>query len=117
MEQPDMTRKPRVYLVNNKNLDMSGATCYGELVVLFDRLPPNLFQVSTIAYHIKQKLADAESSDYIVVGGNSLLQLITFGIFYDRFGLVNLLLYDVRANTYQPRVLFRHMLITGGKNV
>ena len=110
-------RKPRVYLVNNKNLDMSGAQVYGDLVVLFDRLPPTLFQVSTIAYQLKQKLVDAESSDYLVVGGNSLLQLITFGILYEKHGFVNLLLYDVRSNTYEPRVLPRHQLSTGGRNV
>lgn len=110
-------RKPRVYLTNNKGLDMSSAAVYGDIVTLFDKTPPNLFATSTIAYTIKQKLADAEPSDYVIVGGNSLLCLITFGILYEKHGFVNLLLYDIRNNTYEPRVLPRHQLSTGGKNV
>lgn len=106
-------RKPKVYLVNNKDFNMEGAKVYGDLEVLYPNQPNDVFTTSKHAYNIKQKLKDMESSDYLVVGGNIILVLITFGIIYEKFGFVNLLLFDTRTLTYTARVLPKHQMQGG----
>lgn len=108
-------RKPRVYLVNNRDFDMEGAKVFGELVVLYEGQPNDVFSTSKHAYTIKNKLKDMESSDYLIAAGNMILVLISFGIIYEKFGFVNLLLYDVRSSQYTARVLPRHQLQQGDK--
>lgn len=109
-------RKPRCYTVNTKPLDMSAATVYGDIVQLYENGPVNYHNPGAMAHHLKIKLKDAISSDYLICSGNVLLNIIAFSILYEQHGLVNLLLYDIRTSTYTPRVLFRHQL-EGGKNV
>ncbi len=108
-------RKPKVYLVNNRDFDMEGARVYGDLVLLYDGQPNDVFSTSKHAFAIKQKLEDMQSSDYLIVAGNMILVLIAFGIIYEKFGFVNLLLYDVRSSQYTARVLPKHQL-QGGKD-
>jgi hypothetical protein len=105
-----MERKPRAYLVNNKGFDMTGAQVYGDLCILYDSQPQDVFSTSKHAFTIKQRLADMQSSDYLVVGGNMILVLLAFGVIYERFGYVNLLLFDVRTQEYTPRVVPKHQL-------
>lgn len=108
-----MERRPRVYLVNNKDFDMSGALVYGDLTLLYDGQPQDIFSTSKHAFAIKQKLVDMKSSDYLIVGGNMILVLIAFGIIYEKFGFVNLLLFDVRSMQYTARVIPKHQLQGG----
>lgn len=105
-----MQRKPRVYLLNNKDFDMSGAVVYGDMHILYEGQPQDVFSTSKHAYTIKQRLSDMESSDYLIVAGNMILVLIAFGIIYEKFGFVNLLLFDVRTSQYTARVLPKHQL-------
>lgn len=93
---------------------MDGARVYGDLLVLYESQPQDVFSTSKHAFSIKQKLEDMDASDYLIVGGNMILVLIAFGIIYEKFGFVNLLLYDVRTSNYTARVLPRHQL-QGGK--
>ena len=94
---------------------MSGAVVYGDLVTVYEGQPSDIFSTSKHAFNIKQKLADMESSDYLIVGGNMILVLIAFGIIYEKFAFVNLLLFDVRTGTYTARVLPRHQLQGGAQ--
>jgi len=103
-------RKPKVYLVNNRDFDMKGAAVYGDVCLLYDTQPKDVFSTSRHAFAIKQKLEDMQSSDFLVVAGNMILVLIAFGIIYEKFGFVNLLLYDVRTSQYTARVLPKHQL-------
>jgi hypothetical protein len=106
-------RKPIVYLPNNnKGLDTSAASVYGDIVTLYPNQTPNVFQTASQAFHLRNLLKDAVSSDYLMVGGNALLLLLVFGILYERFGFVNVLLYDMKNNEYHPRVIPRHQLQT-----
>lgn len=111
-----MERRPKVYLVNNKDFLLQSAEVYGDIVVLYQGQPQDVFSTSKHAFMIKQKLANMESSDYLICGGNMILVLISFGIIYEKFGFCNLLLFDVRTSTYTPRVIPRHQL-QGEKNV
>lgn len=110
-----MERKPRVYLINNKEYDLSGAVIHGDLVLLYDDHPKDVFFTSKHAFYLKGKLEDMQSSDYLICAGNMIMLLIAFGIIYEKFGFVNLLLFDVRTSQYTARVIPRHQL-QGGKN-
>lgn len=102
--------KPKVYLVNSRDFDMSGANVYGDVKVLYENQPKDIFMTSKHAFTLKQKLEHMSPSDYLVVGGNMILVLIAFGIIYEKFGFVNLLLFDVRTMQYTPRVVPKHQL-------
>jgi hypothetical protein len=104
-------RKPRCYVVENKKgHDLTGAALFGDVVVLYTGQPSDIFMVSKHMHTIKKLLADAENSDYLVCSGNLVLMLLTFGILLEKFGSVNLLLFDVRAMQYVPRVVAKHQL-------
>lgn len=93
-------RKPRCYLVNNRDFDTKSAEAYGDVVTLYDGQPSDIFSTSKHAFAIKNKLKEADSSDYLIVAGNMVLVLVTFGVLYEKFGFVNVLLYDVRSTQY-----------------
>lgn len=104
-------RKPRCYVIYSKSsLDMSSAAIYGDLVPIYPEPPRSFFNTSMHANYIKKILAGAGSSDYLMMTGNVTLVAIAFGVLYEKFGYVNVLLYDIRNNVYQPRVIPRHQL-------
>lgn len=106
-------RKPRCYLINDKKFDMTSAKVYGDLVVLYPEQPRDVFSTSRRAFEIKEKLSDMESSDYLVCAGNMILVLIAFGVIYEKFSFVNLLIFDIINLTYTARVIPRHQLKGG----
>ncbi len=104
-------RKPRCYAIYVKSsLDMSSAGIYGDLVPIYPEPPRSFFNTSLHANYIKKVLKDAGSSDYLIMSGNVTLVAIAFAVLYERFGYVNVLLYDIRNNLYQPRVIPKHQL-------
>lgn len=109
-----MQRKPRVFLLTNKDFNLDSAKVYGDLQVLYETQPHDIFSTSKHAFNIKQKLHDMNSSDYLIVGGNIILVLIAFGVIYEKYGFVNLLLFDVKSQSYTARVLPKHQLQGGG---
>lgn len=103
-------RKPRCYLINNRDFDMQGAAVYGDVITLYEGQPQDVFSTSKHIFTIKKKLDGMQSSDYLVIAGNMILVLIAFGIIYEAFGFVNVLLFDVRTSIYTARVIARHQL-------
>lgn len=106
-------RKPRCYIVNDKKYDTSQAEVYGDVIVLYQERPRDVFSTSRRAFEMKEKLRGMESSDYLVCAGNMILVLLAFGIIYEKFGFVNLLLFDVINSTYTARVVPKHQLQGG----
>lgn len=104
-------RKPRCYLINNRDFNVTGAETYGEVVTLYDGQPHDVFSTSKHAFNIKNKLSDMESSDYLIIAGNMILVLIAFGVILKKFNYVNVLLFDVRQSTYTARVIPDHQLV------
>jgi hypothetical protein len=100
-----MERKPRCYVPNNKGYDLSPLAVYGDTVFLYENQASDIFMTSKHAHYIKDKLKDMESSDYLVCVGNIILNMLAFGVIMEKFGFVNMLLYDVRTMTYTPRVI------------
>ena len=109
-------RRPKVWCVNNKEFDLSSAEVYGDVDIIYPDRPKNVFSTSTHAFHLKEALKDAQSSDYLLATGNLVLVLLAFGILYERFSYVNLLLYDLRSQEYVPRVVPRHQMQSNRKD-
>lgn len=108
-------RKPRCYVVNDKQYDLSKAGVYGDVVILYDSRPRDVFSTSRHIFQLKEKLKDMDSSDYLVCVGNMILVLLAFGVIYEKFNFVNLLLFDVTTSTYTARVIPAHQLQGGEK--
>ena len=67
-------RKPRCYIVENKKRhDLSSATVYGDVIILYETQPSDVFMLSKHTYTIKKMLEDAEQSDYLIISGNMIL--------------------------------------------
>ena len=106
---------PKVYITNTKSFDMSPAKKYGELVVMYDGSPHDIFMLSKHIHIIKTKLAEMDKSDYLLLSGNLILNMLAGAIVLEKFGYINLLLYDVRNMKYETRVIHTHQL-KGGEN-
>lgn len=106
-------RKPKVYLINDKAFDMSSAKVYGDLDILYPEQPKDVFSTSRRAFEIKNKLKDMISSDYLICAGNMILVLLAFGIIYEKFGFVNILIFDIKKSEYTARVVPKHQLQGG----
>jgi hypothetical protein len=106
---------PKVYVVNNKSFDLAPAKMYGDVEVLYEGTPNDIFMTSKHVHIIKQKLLAMESSDYLLLVGNLVVNALAFAITMERFGFVNILLYNIKDNRYEPRVIHRHQL-KGGEN-
>jgi hypothetical protein len=105
-----------VYVVHNKGFDLTPAKKFGDIVVLCDGSPPDIFMITRHAHLIKQKLKNMKAEDYLACTGNLILNILAFGIVLETFGYVNVLLYDVKTEQYVPRLVAKHQLILGGQN-
>jgi hypothetical protein len=99
---------PTVFTVQNKGYDLRPAEVYGRVDVLFDGPVSEFFNVTGLTHIIKRKLESATKDDYLILVGNVLANSITMTIWMQRFGYVNLLLFDAKTSTYVPRLLATH---------
>ena len=99
---------PQVFAVQNKGYDMRPAEVYGTVHILFDGPVSDFFNTTGLAHTIKKKLELATKDDYLVLVGNVLANSIVMTVWMQRFGYVNLLLFDARTSTYVPRLLAAH---------
>ena len=110
-----MERKPRCYFAGSSQmLDTSKANLFGDVFNLFEdeASSKNIYATSAQAYHIKKRLSDAISSDYLIIGGRTASILIAFAILYEKFGFVNILLFSSKdGGEYIPRCIPKHQLI------
>jgi hypothetical protein len=104
----------KVYVVHQRDFDLSKAKTYGELVVMFEGSIDNIFNLTHLAYLVKSKLKDMHSNDYLVLSGNMVLNVLAVATALQNFGLVNVLLYDIKRAEYVPRLLAKHHLDMGG---
>jgi len=105
-----MDHKPRCFVTNNKGYDLTALASYGDVVLLYEGQAADIFMTSKHAHYIKDKLKDMQSGDFLVCVGNMILNMLAFGVVMEKFGFVNLLLFDVRTMTYTPRMIPRWQL-------
>lgn len=103
-------QRPKVFVVSNKDYNLDPAKIYGDVTILYDEQPRDVFMTSRHAFILKQRLAQSGSSDFLAIAGNMILLCLAFGILMERHGFVNLLLFDLRTMTYVPRVVAKHQI-------
>lgn len=103
---------PNVYVVHLKDFDVSRATSYGTLVPMFCG-KVNIFNVTSLAFQIKEKMKDFKGSDYLLLTGNLVLNALAVAIAIQNFKTVNLLVFDIKRNEYLPRTLADYHLDMG----
>lgn len=99
-----------VYVVHNNYLNLEPAKIFGELTIIYNGTPPDVYNISRHVGHIKAALKDMKSSDFICCTGTIVLNLLVAGIVMEKFGFINILLYDIRSGVYKPRVIGKHQM-------
>jgi hypothetical protein len=100
----------KVFVVHQKNRDALNAGTFGELRVIFREQVPDIFNVSRVAHLVKDALKDMDQDDYLLLGGNVLANVLAVLHGLDRFGTLNILMFDAKNNYYVPRTIAKHYI-------
>jgi len=65
----------------------------------------NIFNTESQIRHIKQVLKNMNSNDYLLLAGNATVSSICTALVFEKFGIVNLLIWDARKSGYVERTL------------
>jgi hypothetical protein len=104
-------RTPLVFITNLGAHDYEPAKKYGELRFL-TRGKIRRYSTSTIYREFIEGMADAESTDHLLVSSLSILNSIASAILSRRFGIINFLLYS--DGRYISRSVNIDALLTNG---
>jgi len=65
----------------------------------------NIFSTDRLSYDIENKIKETNPSDkdYLLLGGNNVINTIAALIFYENVGKVNFLIYDAKNKEYVKR--------------
>jgi molybdopterin-guanine dinucleotide biosynthesis protein len=95
----------RVFVINDAGHDTTAAASFGEIKVLTtNRI--NVFSTDRMVAELKVKLKDFDpQTDYILLSGAIILNLLVLRILIDRFGKksINTLLYNFNLSKYVVR--------------
>jgi hypothetical protein len=105
----------RVFVVHDKGHDLTDARRFGELKIILDG-KVNPFDMTSRLTDIRDGLKEAGPEDYILLSGYALLNVMAAGILMERFGQLNILLFDGLERNYRLRTLTKTQL-TGGNHV
>lgn len=92
--------KRRVYIPHIGYHEYDAAVRFGELVDLL-RGRIALENSDRLEGRLQDLLADAEEDDYILISGNTLANVLATGYMAQRFGKVNLLVWDPMIRDYR----------------
>ena len=99
-----MERQRKVWIVNSSGHDFSAAETYGELIPLTVG-KVNIFNVERLLNELKGDLGSHQKGDWVLLSGNTILNILTFSIVLAKHGEVNILIYDAIRKEYVPREL------------
>lgn len=94
----------KVFITNKGSHDFSGASKFGEPVFLTDG-EISKFNTSKMYRTLSPLLSNARESDYLLPTSMSVLSIIAAGFFIQRFGKVNILVYEAARNRYICRTI------------
>jgi hypothetical protein len=87
----------RVFIVNDGGHDYSDAARYGETVILSEGLI-NKFSLTKMLRQFTAAMSGSKPSDYILISGPSVMNIIACSLFVSKHGKLNLLLWRTEAN-------------------
>lgn len=88
----------------NTGHDYSMAEKRGTLTYLYEG-KVNVFASDKLGRELEDKLADSNTSDYMILSGNQLAAAMAFHIMMKKNGLVNVLLYSFKNQEYEVRTI------------
>lgn len=102
---PDFESLPKriVWVVNNKEHDLSKATRFGEMLPLFNG-NVNILAVDNNLKHLRKKLELSGPEDYLLVCGSIPANMLAACVMMWLHGKVNLLMFDQRDKEYKVRI-------------
>ena len=94
----------KVWIVNSSGHNFDAAKTYGELIPLsVGRV--NVFNVERLLREFKGSLKNSSRNDWVLLSGNTVLNVLAVSIVLAKHGEVKLLIYDVIKKEYVPREL------------
>jgi len=96
----------RVFIIGPGNHVYDAALKFGERVDVLDS-KANPFDTDELTATVVHKLRDLgfHEDDFIVLGGNAVLNVLAVGILVEQFGFINLLVYGAKHQDYTPRTV------------
>lgn len=63
----------------------------------------NIFATDRLRYELEQKMKNIQPDDYLLLGGNTVINSIAAIIMYEKTGIVNFFIYDAKTKEYVKR--------------
>ena len=104
-----METKNTVYVVNDSGHIMDNAKKFGNFKVL-SKGNVNIFRTNDITADFKGKLKDIQPTDFILLSGSSILNVLATSIALTKNSKVGVLLYNLNSGEYVPRIIETPML-------
>ena len=105
----------RVYIVNHSGQDMSSAERFGDLIYLTEGKYINIFSTDSLLNEIMPKLEDIEETDFLLLSGHAVLNVLAAMLVAFKYGRVNVLIFDAKTRDYQPQTITENQLSLGDK--
>lgn len=93
---------PSVYVLNDMTHDYSTAERHGELVYVTEGRFP-IFKTDTLINKLKEELKDFADEDFLLISGPSLLAIYSVPMLLKRLGVIKLLVFDAKQQSYVVR--------------
>lgn len=103
---------PNVYIPNRSGHDFSGAKNFGDLVFVTDGRIEK-FRINNMYRIVVEKLEGSHPDDFIMATGLTQINVVLASVFAFKHGRLNLLIYDVKTDTYVPRKIVLSNLLKG----
>ena len=102
--------RARVWAINPRDhMDFTDAGRFGDVRIAFDGRH-SAFQTTMMQAQVLEWLEGTAPSDYLILGGNSMLNALAFAAWVARHGVALVLIYGRQSAAYEPREITRASL-------
>ena len=99
----------KVFIINSSGHDFSKAEAFGELVTM-TRGTINKYSITSMARMFQPFVDESSPNDYLLQSGPVVLNMIAAGMFAQKHGILNLLLWKAEADG-QDRYVKRRLRV------
>ncbi|MDI6840470.1 MAG: hypothetical protein QMD71_06465 [bacterium] len=93
----------KVWIVNSSGHNFDAAKEFGEEMIPLTAGKVNIFNVERLIHEFKGKMVNHQKDDWILLSGNTVLNVLAVTVALAKHREVKLLLYDVIRKEYVPR--------------
>ena len=95
-----------VFITNYVDFDLDDAWKFIEKkgsIIPITKGRINIFNIDNLVRKIKEKLVEITEDDWVIISGNPVVSSLVCSLIIQKFGKMNLLLWDARNRNYVPR--------------